>query len=287
MPSKNTLTVEQREQRRAGDRERLKQAAEQLLSSDGWRRWVIARGRNGLARYSLSNLCLIVLARPEATFVAGFRAWLDLGYCVRKGEKAIRIFAPMPIRERNPHTGERSGERTVLFRSVSVFDRDQVTPLEGVEPAPLEPPTQPLAGDSHRHLLVPLAAFAETLGFAVCFEEIPGGAGGFCDARAKRISVDVAGPANAQVRTLVHEIAHAMGVDYNKYSREQAEVIVDTVTFVVCCGVGLEVGGESIPYVAGWGEAGALEAVTEFAGLIDRLARRLEEAVGARVEAVE
>jgi hypothetical protein len=47
MPSKNKLTAAQREQRRAQDRERLKQAAEQLLSSDGWRRWVTARVRNG------------------------------------------------------------------------------------------------------------------------------------------------------------------------------------------------------------------------------------------------
>jgi hypothetical protein len=42
-------------------------------------------------------------------------------------------------------------------------------------------------------------------------------------------------------------------------------VIVDTVTFIVCAGAGLDVGGESIPYVAGWGEDGALDAVTEFA----------------------
>ena len=38
---------------------------------------------------------------PEASFVAGFKAWLRLGYCVRKGERAIRIFAPMPVKERD------------------------------------------------------------------------------------------------------------------------------------------------------------------------------------------
>jgi hypothetical protein len=87
------LTDTEREQRRARDRERLKQACEQLLSSDGWQRWVRARARNGLARYSVSNLCLILLANPHASFVAGFKAWLELGYCVRKGEHAIWIFA--------------------------------------------------------------------------------------------------------------------------------------------------------------------------------------------------
>jgi len=40
--------------------------------------------------------------------------------------------------------------------------------------------------------------------------------------------------------------------------------------------VGLDVGGESIPYIAGWGETGALDAVTTFATTIDELARRVE-----------
>jgi hypothetical protein len=36
---------------------------------------------------------------------------------------------------------------------------------------------------------------------------------------------------------------------------------------------------ESVPYVAGWGEDGALEAVSEFAETIDTIARRIEDAV--------
>jgi hypothetical protein len=99
----------------AQDRERLKQAAEQLLKSQGWQRWVPARARNGLARYSVSNLCLIVLAKPDASFVAGFRAWLDLEYCVRKGERAIRIFAPMPIKDRDATDAKNPAEARVGF----------------------------------------------------------------------------------------------------------------------------------------------------------------------------
>ncbi|MFL5911769.1 MAG: ArdC family protein [Gaiellaceae bacterium] len=40
---------------------------------------------------------LIAMQRPDATRVAGFRAWLKLNRCVRKGEKGIRIFAPMSV----------------------------------------------------------------------------------------------------------------------------------------------------------------------------------------------
>lgn len=60
-------------------------------------------------------------------------------------------------------------------------------------------------------------------------------------------------------------------------SRAGAEVIVDTVTFIRATRAGLALGGESVPYVAGWGEEGALEAVSEFAEIIDRIARRIED----------
>jgi hypothetical protein len=220
MTAKRRLTEPEREQRRAQDRERLKAAAEQLLTSEGWQRWVRVRARGGLARLSLNNQLLVALACPDATFVAGFRAWLKLGYCPVKGSKAIRIMAPMPVRERDPRTGEKTDETRVLFKAFSVFDRQQVAAIEGVEQASLEPPCEPLTGDSHAHLLDPLAAYARSLGFTVSFEEIRGSTGGWCDAKARRIVVDAAAPGNARVRTLVHETIHALGVGYAELGRE-------------------------------------------------------------------
>ena len=280
MPKRTQLTEAEREQRRAQDRERLKEAAEQLLTSEGWQRWVRVRAQGGLARLSLNNQLIVALSRPDATFVAGFKAWLKLGYCVKKGEKAIRIVAPMPIKRRDGEQDDEA-ETRVLFRGVSVFDRSQVAGLESGTPTPLEPPCEPLTGDSHAHLLEPLVAFAGTLGYSVSFQNVAGAGGGWCDAKAKRIVVDAAAPANARLRTLIHETIHALGVGYAEYGRERAEVIVDTATWLAAASVGLDVSGESVPYVAGWGEDGALEAVTEFAKTIDGLARQVEDVLRA------
>ncbi|MBV8218255.1 MAG: hypothetical protein JO325_07315 [Solirubrobacterales bacterium] len=280
MHTSRGLTESEREQRREQDRQRLHEAANRLLTSEGWQRWVRIRARSGLARLSLNNQLLIALSCPDATFVAGFKAWLSLGYCVRKGEKAIWIIAPMPVKPRRDDDGEDDNaddaRPRVLFKAVSVFDRSQVAPLDGVEQIPLEPPCEPLTGDSHAHLLAPLRAFTESLGFTVAFESIPGSTGGWCDRAAQRIVVDAGQGANARLRILIHETIHALGVGYAEYGREGAEVIVDTATCVVAASVWLDVGGESIPYVAGWGETGALEAVTAFASTIDELARRVE-----------
>lgn len=276
---RNRMSEAERERRRAGDRQRMEQAARALLTGEGWRRWIRVRATNGLRRYSFHNQLLIALQTSgEATFVAGFRAWLELGYHVNRGEKAIRILAPMTIKDGAADSDGEDDDRTrTVFRAVSVFDRHQVSPLPDREPQPLDPPREPLTGDSHAQLLEPLRLFAGQLGFSVSFESIAGPEGGWCDERARRIVVGADASANARVRVLVHELAHALGIGYGEFGRQRAEVIVDTVTFIVCSSVGLDVGGESVPYVAGWGEDGALEAVTEFAETIDAIACQLEE----------
>ncbi len=275
--SRRRVSEAERAERRRRDRERLQAAAEQLLTSEGWQRWVRVRSQAGLARLSLSNQLLVALARPDATFVAGFKTWLRLGFAVNKAERGIAIIAPLPVKQRDRVSGEETGETRVLFKTVFVFDRAQVAPIDGVEQAPLEPPCAPLTGDSHEHLIAPMRAFGESLGFTVAFEAIDGPVGGWCDQKAKRIVVNAGAPANARLRTLIHECAHALGIDYRSYSRAQAEVMVETVTLLAASTVGLAVDGETIPYVSGWGEDGALEAVTEFAETIDQVARRIED----------
>jgi hypothetical protein len=128
-----------------------------------------------------------------------------------------------------------------------------------------------------------LQQLARELGYRVEIRDLPDGPGGWCDHKHKQIVVAI-GPANRQVRTLVHELAHALGVGYEQYGRERAEVLVDCVTYIVCSSVGLDVGSESIPYVAGWGEDGALDAIREYAETIDAIARRIEHALDAGYE---
>jgi N-terminal domain of anti-restriction factor ArdC len=281
------LTSEERDARRKADRDRLEQAARALLTTDGWQRWIKVRASNGLSRYSVSNQWLIAIechARGiTPTYVAGFRAFLDLNRYVRKGEKAIRILAPVPVKQRDEH-GEETSEKKVFFRTVPVFDVSMTDPLPGKEPVPLAPPSQPICGDSHHHLTAPLIAHAAELGYHVAIRELPDhGPGGWCDPKRHEIIV-AQGPANRMVRTLVHEIAHAHGLGYTDYGRKQAEVLVNCVTYCVLGSVGLDVGGESIPYVAGWGEDGALDAIRRYAGTVDTIARRIEAALAPHPE---
>jgi antirestriction protein ArdC len=253
-----------------------------LLTSEGWQRWLRTRSR--FHRYSLRNTLLIALQAPHATQVAGFRRWLELGRCVRKGEKAIRIFAPVRYRQRNAEqaNAEESEPQLVGFRLAAVFDVSQTDPFPGVEPTALEPPGQPVSGESHAHLLDPLEQHATALGFSVQYQPLDGPAG-YCSAREARIVIDAELPGNGKVATLVHELAHAHGIDYKTYSRPEAELIVESVAFIVCGAFGLDTGGESVPYLSGWNPEQPAERIQLLAGTIDEIARTIEHALDARV----
>jgi hypothetical protein len=78
--SRRALTTEEREQRRAEQRKLVLASIEQLRTSGGWQAYLKARRR--FSSYSWRNVLLILCQHPTATRVAGFRAWLELGYCV-------------------------------------------------------------------------------------------------------------------------------------------------------------------------------------------------------------
>jgi len=59
-----------------------------------------------------------------------------------------------------------------------------------------------------------------------------------------------------------------------------------SVTYIVCGQLGLDTSGETIPYVAGWGEDGALDAIHADAQTIDEVARRIESALRVEDQAV-
>ncbi len=90
--------------------------------------------------YSINNQLLIMLQRPDATRVAGFRTWLKHGRCVRKGEKGITILRPVIKKTatdctNGPDDPAQPVRELVGFSTTTVFDIAQTTG----EPIPADP----------------------------------------------------------------------------------------------------------------------------------------------------
>ncbi len=202
---------------------------------------------------------------------------LTASACTNASTSSSPVERPTPLLTTLPRPPQHD-RRSKLGRNTRQ-DVSQTDPLPDREPVALEPPRQPISGDSHARLLTPLENLAAELGYTVRDLPLDRGADGWCDAQRMEIVVNEHLAANAQVRVLVHELAHALGVGYQDYGRERAEVLVDSVTYIVCGSAGLDVSGESVPYIAGWGEDGALDAIRHYAETIDAIARRIETAI--------
>ena len=70
--------------------------------------------------YSFGNILEIARQKPDATRVAGFWKWKELGRSVKKGEKGIRILAPIIGVKRKP---KEESKPSVPLKSLRLFRR--------------------------------------------------------------------------------------------------------------------------------------------------------------------
>ena len=290
--SKTRLTEAERQERREADREKTREAIEALRNTAGWKRWL--RVRRHFHKYSLANQLLIAMQLPDATRIAGFRAWLKLGYCVRCGEHAIRIWVPMPPRKVDIDQWKANGAVTsekprTHFRLGPVFDRSQVEELPPpAMPVALDPPVAEVRGADLAWTYPHLVALAQSVGVRVVVESMVAGRGGYYTPPGKRIGLNGASSVNQRVKTLVHELGHALlHIEHTEadatltYAEE--ELVVESVAFTVCGSLGLDTAGFSIPYLTSWSEGAEVETIERAARLIDMIAKRIEESVEPEV----
>ncbi len=206
-------------------------------------------------KYSISNTMLIWLQSPDASHVAGFHTWLSLGRHVRKGEKGIRIFAPMPYRKTIATVDEGTGiaeEEEISglrFRAVSVFDISQT---EG-DDLP-EPPVTLLSGDD-TSLWECLEMIAQTERLAIDRRPGRGGAheaNGWYDRIGREIWVDPDLAPVMAAKTLCHEIAHHYAEHID--TRQEHETIAESVAYIALGHFGVDAGDYSFGYLASWSD---------------------------------
>lgn len=256
--------------------ERLAEGVARLTTSDAWRAWLDVQAR--FHRYSFGNAVLILLQRPSASRVAGFHAWRRLGRGVRRGEHAIWILAPVMRRVVPAGTDASAGGAEDLrvldgFRPVPVFD---VAQTDG---APLPEISTRLAGDAPAHAYAHLVGVAGALGFTVEDHAFADGTNGDCSHALRRIRVEAANAPAQRVKTLAHEIAHALlhGDEAAAADRPLAELEAESVAYAACAALGLDSGAYSFGYVAGWAGGGeaALAQIKACGGRIQRTVDQL------------
>jgi antirestriction protein ArdC len=239
----------------------LSQGIADLTSSEQWRRYLFFQSR--FHHYSYGNVLLIAAQREGATRVAGFAAWRRCDRTVRRGEHAIWILAPMRPRRQD----EDSDGVVHAFKFVPVFD---VAQTEG---APLPEICARLEGADPAGHYQRLVAVADSLGFTVRDHGFADGVNGDCSHERRRIRVETANPPAQRVKTLAHELAHAV-LHHQWCDRRLAELEAESTAYVVCRSLGLETGSYSFGYVATWAGGGepAIAGIKASCGRIQQAA---------------
>ena len=267
----------------------LQEDVETARESEQFEQWLSVQAQ--FHDYSFRNSILIRRQCPEATRVAGYRAWQDLGRQVQSGEEAIWIRAPLRARvcpscgefvqghgECSEETPTEEWPQTVVgFRSVAVFDISQT---EG-EPLPELERAAHGEGDWLLDVLQQIAGEWDIAVRIIADKEWPHGtAWGVYGTSDERIDLRNRENTADLARTFLHELAHARLHPETPEDSKQAaafELDAEATAAIVGRHVGLDTSG-SRWYLSAWAHdedislADRCEAIAVTArGLIERI----------------
>lgn len=277
-------------------KEQLVEAVGALQTSDDWKamlKRMAVRHELSPSRLSFGNMMLVYAQAPEARLVGTYRTWQERGRQVRKGERAIYVLAPVIAggKKEREEKGE-EGPRVVGFRAMAQFAEYQTDKAEvdGQDLPEFESPCRDIEAPAEFALTVD-----QLREVALMIEDVRGvyvGPRSEHDSRTARgcfvfgtgeIRVfDDVGRA-MQIKTLVHEMAHAILHDHcDPHGRAEQEVEAESVAYVVCSALGLDTGDYSFGYVAHWaGGEDAAKDVLASGERISRAAGRILDALHA------
>ena len=250
--------------------DKLEQGLQDLFNSDSYRNYLSTMSK--FHNYSFNNTLLIAMQKPDATLVAGYKAWQkNFERHVNKGEKAIRILAPAPYKikeerdkidpvtqelllDKDGNPQKEEVEITIpAFRAVSVFD---VAQTDG-KPIP-ELAAKELLSDveGYQDMIRAVEAISPV---PIELEEITGDSKGYYDREAKRIAVQENMSESQTLKTMIHEVAHSKlhskEVEQDEQMRKDRntkEVEAESIAYTVCQHFGVDTSDYSFGYIAGW-----------------------------------
>ncbi|WP_269920043.1 ArdC family protein [Caldifermentibacillus hisashii] len=201
-----------------------------------------------MPHYSFRNIIIAKAQFPHASYLASLKRWNELGRKVKKGSKAIKIFAPR-FKKVVEEDGEEKNE-LVGFIPVPVFAYEQT---EG-EPLPIDKVRITLEGDSPvaRNIIECAEILASKDQCPITYGDARG-ANGFYVPATHEIVVEESLSMNHRCKTLVHELVHSRVHRHDTTSSStEKEVVAEGTAFIVCSYFGLDTSDYSFRYVYSW-----------------------------------
>ena len=276
--------------------DRLEEGLKELFEGEKYKSYLNTMSK--FHNYSANNIQLIEMQCPDATYVAGYKAWQrNFERHVNKGERGIRILAPAPykIKEEqekiDPVTNEPVLDRDGMpvmeeveikipaFRVVTVFDYSQT---DGKELPGLG--VNELHGDVERYRDF-MEALERVSPVPIRYEGMEGDRKGYFIDLNHPIAIKEGMSETQTAKTGVHEVAHAklhareaeQDTEKAVYKdRETKEVEAESIAYTVCQHFGIDTSGYSFGYIAGWSSG---KEMPELKSSLDTIRRTSSELI--------
>ena len=201
-------------------------------------------------RYSAGNQLLIMAQCPDATYIAGYRTWINNHHRqVRKGEKGILIRCPILKKD-----GESEEQELIGYRAGRVFDIVQTDPIDEMVGHPIFDEKLP---DGVNEVADTIIQYAESLGIKVLFCEMNGTLHGSQCRNTIELDTRICNKQESVLMVMAHEIAHWLlhfkDEEGKGLPRALSEVEAESVAYVVGTHFGInpkETGSDD--YLAIW-----------------------------------
>lgn len=247
----------------------LKDGVNKIQNSDEFKNYLSVMSK--FHNYSFKNVLLIYMQNPNATAVAGFNKWKkDFHRSVKKGEKSIRILAPIMIKndkaasqtENDKEDSQNDDKKIVGFYPVPVFDISQTVGEE----LPQAPQPISLQGD-YSYYEQSKQILQNLTGYEINEANREDNANGSCNYEHKNIYIKNDLSELQKMKTLLHEVGHALlhgslfekdTKDLNLFEIEVManlsikEVEAESVSYIVAQFLGFDTSEYSFNYIAGW-----------------------------------
>lgn len=252
----------------------LKDGVRTYLESDTFKEYLNFVSK--FHKYSSRNVRLILGQKPDARYVASFKKWKEMDRVVKKGSKAIYVYAPSTTIKKDSN-GEpvKDAEGNIVkmtnYMLVPVFDVSQ-TQGEKELPKPIYNLEDNL-NDPKRFSQL-FKGLSEISPVPVKIDHIDSEATGFYHLGKKEITIKEGLGQEMTLKTLTHEITHAL-MHANSRSRfgsegyRQQEFEAEAVAYIVCNHLGIDSSSYSFGYLSSWTDYG--KDIDSFAESLERI----------------
>lgn len=268
-------------------KEKLKSGVLSLKNSQQYKDYLVFMGN--LHSYSTRNMLLIYQQMPNATVVGPYSFWKKQKRYVKKGEHAIRIFAPIikhpAISKKEPENSEVKGhldqsksikisdpEEVTGYRAVSIFDISQT------DGEPIPNILNYLEGNSKTAQCL-IDAITKVSDYPVIYDNCKG-TGSF---NKKNLIVRPDLSVDQTAKTLLHEYTHSCyHKDITDYKERRGfyENQAESTAFMVAHHFGLDTSEYSFAYISVWiekiGDEAFINSLSDICNMASQVIENIE-----------